>query len=362
MSDWFEAEQPLHLALYDVVDRLRRRAMQRWWLVIPLTVLLTGAVVRKVALRPEVHRSRVILAISEGDLNAGFNPTPLDQLRDYIGSVLLSSDRLLAFMTSHKIMERERALFGDAVAVEEFRDGLGIGVWRNYFQYAWSYDERRSARVAIAYTASDPQFAYEMARGLAREVQNGEAERRSQAAAQLAEQAQQIITAARTRLDEAAHDQAVLRDELAIAERDQDLARLPGLRTRAATLATEWQDALASFKSVEGGTDFDALQAAVNAAGLALEIEIVDERRPHIETGSKLPTLITTGFVALLIILPLCGLVVGAFDAKVHEADDVRRLALPLVGHVPAFPGDTVGSLRQRGVGARRVPSYRRWL
>ncbi len=183
-----------------------------------------------------------------------------------------------------------------------------------------------------------------MARGLAREVQNGEAERRSQAAAQLAEQAQQIITAARTRLDQAAHDQAVLRDELAIAERDQDLARLPGLRTRAATLATEWQDALASFKSVEGGTDFDALQAAVNAAGLALEIEIVDERRPNIETGSKLPTLITTGFVALLIILPLCGLVVGAFDAKVHEADDVRRLALPLVGHVPAFPGDTVAA------------------
>ena len=86
MSDWFEAEQPLHRALYDVVDRMRRRAKKRWWLVLLATVVLTGAVVRKVALKPQVHRARVILAITEGDLNAGFNPTPLDELHDYIAT------------------------------------------------------------------------------------------------------------------------------------------------------------------------------------------------------------------------------------------------------------------------------------
>ena len=67
-------------------------------------------------------------------------------------------------------------------------------------------------------------------------------------------------------------------------------------------------------------------------------------------------------FVALIIIGPVCMLVVGAFDTKVHDADDVRRLALPVVGHVPGFAGDDHGSLRRRGVGGGRVPSYRRWL
>ncbi|MBK9036038.1 MAG: hypothetical protein IPL61_33140 [Myxococcales bacterium] len=362
MVDWFEAEEPLHLALYDVVDRLRRRALQRWWLVAILTVVLTGAVVRKVALKPTIYRARVILAITEGDLNAGFNPTPLDQLRDYVANVLLSSDRLLRFLDEHELMRRERARFGDAAAVEEFRDGLQIGVWRNYFQYAWAYDERRSARVAIAYSAVDPAFAYEMARALARAVQDGEADRRYQAAQALAAQARDGVAAARARLDAVAREQAAVYDELAAAQREGQVDRIGALRVRASTLATEWQAATQAFEAVEGRTDFDTLQAEVNAAGLALEIEIVDERRPPVDHGGRLPTLILTAVVALLIIGPLSILVVGAFDTKVHDADDIRRMALPLVGHVPGFPGDDVGSLRQRGVGARRVPSYRRWL
>ena len=362
MADWFEAEQPLHRALYDVVDRMRRRAKKRWWLVLLATVVLTGAVVRKVALKPRVHRARVILAITEGDLNAGFNPTPLDELHDYIATVLLSSERLIKFFDERGLMKRARARFGDAVAVEEFKDAMQVGVWRNYFQYAWSYDERRSARVAIAYNDTDPQFAYEMARGLARLVQDGENERRFAAARALADQARDGLTAARRRLEEAAADQAKVNAELAAAERAGDAALVTVLRARAATFATEWQTAQATFKGIEDRTDFDQLQAEVNAAGMALEIEIVDERRPQVDTGSRWPTLLTVAFVALLIIGPVCMLVVGAFDKKVHDADDVRRLALPVVGHVPGFAGDDHGALRGRGVSARRVPSYRRWL
>jgi hypothetical protein len=164
------------------------------------------------------------------------------------------------------------------------------------------------------------------------------------------------------RLDQAAHDQAVLRDELAIAERDQDLARLPGLRTRAATLATEWQDALASFKSVEGGTDFDALQAAVNAAGLALEIEIVDERRPHIETGSKLPTLITTG-VRRAAHHPAAVRPGGRRVRRQGPRGRRRAPAGAAAGRPrPGVPRRHRRLASRRGVGARRVPSYRRWL
>ncbi len=362
MVDWFEAEQPLHRALYDVVDRLRRRAQQRWWLVLLVAVALIGAVVRKVALRPHLVRARVILAITEGDLNAGFNPTPLDELHDYVANVLLSSDRLLKFFDERGLMKRERARFGDAVAVEEFKDQITVGVWRNYFQYAWSYDERRSARVAIAFTDADGHYAHEMARALARMVQDGENQRRFDAAKALADQARDAVEAARARLDQAARDQSAVAQALAQAQRDGDADQVVVLRARSAEFAREWQDAVAAFKSVESRTDFDQLQAEVNAAGLALDIEIVDERRPHVDTGSRVPTLITTGVLAFLIIGPICALVIGAFDRRVRDGDDVRRLALPLLGHVPGFAGDDHGSLRHRGVGGRRVPSYRRWL
>jgi hypothetical protein len=54
-------------------------------------------------------------------------------------------------------------------------------------------------------------------------------------------------------------------------------------------------------------------------------------------------------------------LVLGAFDSRVHDADDVIRLGLPVLGHVPGFAGDNVGSMRTRSAAPTRVPSFRRW-
>jgi hypothetical protein len=53
--------------------------------------------------------------------------------------------------------------------------------------------------------------------------------------------------------------------------------------------------------------------------------------------------------------------VLGAFDSRVHDSDDVARLKLPVLGHVPGFAGDNVGSMRTRSAAPTRVPSFRRW-
>jgi hypothetical protein len=45
----------------------------------------------------------------------------------------------------------------------------------------------------------------------------------------------------------------------------------------------------------------------------------------------------------------------------VHDVDDVERLGLPVLGHVPGFPGDRVGSLEARSVQRTRIPLFRRW-
>jgi hypothetical protein len=71
--------------------------------------------------------------------------------------------------------------------------------------------------------------------------------------------------------------------------------------------------------------------------------------------------LIGFAFLTLCIFLPLAGIVIGAFDARVHDLDDVGRLDLTVLGHIPEFPGDSVGALRDRGVRLRRVPSWVPW-
>jgi hypothetical protein len=54
-------------------------------------------------------------------------------------------------------------------------------------------------------------------------------------------------------------------------------------------------------------------------------------------------------------------LVVGAFDPRVHDVNDIRRLGLPVAGHLPSFPGDHVGAFKSRGNAAARVPLLKLW-
>src|SRR5262245_58679123 len=94
VPDWYESEQSLTEALGDELRRLQRRAVARLPLVLLIGMLLTSAIVWKVARKPTQHRARIILAVTEGDMAAGLDSAPLDQLRDYINTVLLSDEKL----------------------------------------------------------------------------------------------------------------------------------------------------------------------------------------------------------------------------------------------------------------------------
>jgi hypothetical protein len=104
----------------------------------------------------------------------------------------------------------------------------------------------------------------------------------------------------------------------------------------------------------------EALSDRISAAGLDLIVEIVAEKRPNRPESKGLLIAMIAVVVGVGALLG-SALVLGAFDSRVHDTDDVERLGLPVLGHVPGFPGDTVGSLEARGVQRARVPSFLRW-
>lgn len=66
------------------------------------------------------------------------------------------------------------------------------------------------------------------------------------------------------------------------------------------------------------------------------------------------------GAIVFILALPLCAIGVGAWDGRVYDLDDVRRLGLPTVGAVRRFDGDDTGALdarRARDPRARLGPS-----
>lgn len=360
MADWYDSEPSLGGLLVTELRRLKRRAQSRWPLVVLLAAALTAAVVWKTSRKPSMYRARLVLALTEGDLNSSQDAFPLHELRDYIGNVLLSNAALLELIEEKGLFASKRARMGDDFVIATLRDMFEIAVWRNYFQYTYSYDERRTARVAVVFTHADPDFAYEMARALTNIVIAREGQRRVEAAQELASQAQDVLAAARARLAETKDEQHAEVAELAAAEARGDSAAVAVHRLRASELASDVRRAEEAFFTVEQTTTAEALQAAVTEAGLALDLTVVDERRPPRHDRSPV-LLVGLALFAMMLFLPLAGIVVGAFDTRIHDLDDVGRLELAPLGHLPGFPGDRVGALRERGVGGRRVTSWRLW-
>jgi hypothetical protein len=104
----------------------------------------------------------------------------------------------------------------------------------------------------------------------------------------------------------------------------------------------------------------DALAGDITAAGLDLSITVVDESRPERPAH---PGMVLAMVIAVVGTGSLLGaaMVLGAFDSRIHEPDDAIRLGLPVLGHVPGFAGDNVGSMRSRSAAPTRVPSFQRW-
>jgi hypothetical protein len=357
-DDWYERELAFSEVLIIELQRLKRRARSRWPLVVMIGILLTAAVVWKVARKPERHRARIILAVTEGELATGRDASPLHELQAYISTVLLSDEKLLKIVEKYDLFPLRKTQ-GNVFALTELRDLFEIHVWRNYFQYGYAYDERRTARVAVVVTAPNAEFAYELAQELTTAIVASEGARRAEAALELGRQAADVAAAARARVTAANVKLTEATRELTRAEQSGTPIEATMVRLRIADLSAEARDVEERFFAIEQSMSNEALQTQVTEAGLALTIEVVDERRPPPPDGDRMTPIIIVGVVAFLVFLPLTGIVIGAFDTRIHDVVDVMRLSLPVLGHVPGFPGDRVGALADRGVDRRRMKGSR---
>jgi len=358
-EDWYEAEEPTRYAMISELQRIRRRVAVRPIPVILLALLVTAGITYKFATKPVLVEAEVVLALTEGSLGQHNNNIPVDQLREYVSSVLLPDNRLTQLIEKYNL-SRLRGKLGPQFALAELRGNLDIQIWKNSFVYYDEDDEgaRRSARIGLTVTDADPDRAYDVARELA------------SIAIDLANQQHQQLAAALTRQVAAMRDATTrqleaLAGEAALKQAAIDLARKRGrpdiagiLRVDKLALETERKRTLARLIAIS--TSPDAIAGEIAAAGLDLTLSIVEEHRPERPTRS--------GFVLVMIAVVVgtgaligSALVVGAFDSRVHDTDDVARLGLPVLGQVPRFAGDNVGSMVTRSATRARVSSYYRW-
>lgn len=358
---WYESEESTRAGLKQEVQRIRRRTRVRPWPVIALALVITCGLTYKMATRKQQYQSEVVLAIREGSLLSQDKRTglPVGELKEFVQSVLLP-DAKLAELIEQRNLHRLRKRLGMPWAINELRDQIEIEVWRNSFIYYDPEDPNReaSARVGLTVTEDDPDGAYLLARDLAQIVVQSVREHRQDVARKVAAQIEHVRQGTEQRL--ATLELAISEKMVAIsrAKREGKKGVAQAYQLELLKLDGEMKTAEKTLSDIAASPE--ALSDRIAEAGLDLIVEIVSERRPD-RPDSK-------GFlIAMIAVVVAFGsligsaLVLGAFDSRVHDTDDVTRLGLPVLGHVPGFPGDKVGSLEARGVQRARVPSFLRW-
>lgn len=358
-DEWYESEQPTRRGMVAELQRIRRRTRIRPIPVLVVAALITAGITRKIATKPVLVEAEVVLALAEGSLASRRTTVPVDQLRAYVTQVLLPDERLLDVVEKYNLFPlRKKA--GREFALDGLRGQFSVQIWKNSFV---NYDDedsdaRRSARIGISVRDVDPDRALDLARDLASIVIETATNLRKDAANKMTRQIEAMRQAASEEIDRLALEIAAKKTAI-----DEAVARghdaLVGIR-RLDLAALEAEQRLREDRLAKIAASNDALAGPIAEAGLDMSLSVVDESRPQRPTHSGLVLVMIAAVIGTGALLG-SALVLGAFDSRVHEPDDVARLGLPVLGHVPGFAGDHVGSMQTRSAARARVPSFQRW-
>ena len=326
------------------VARLWRRARRRFGRVLLLALVGTALVVGMRARRPRGAQARVVLRVTEGDLDPTTAPRPAKRLREHVLDVAMASPNLLDIMRRRSLYQSQLTR-DPTFAIESMREDITVEVWRNYFvEDRQSDGPARSARIAIAYRAATPALAEQVVADLVELVID--VERRARAAHSTLAAERALMEAAELRGDLARRRSAIAADRVALEHSEGPRAALTRMRIQDGE--AQLQRLSERLPIVDKHAAEMELRASLEKAELGLRFEIVDAPKAPPSSLSRPRELVRLGLVTLLILFPLCVIFVGAFDARIYSAEDLLHLGIQPLGSVPGFPGDNGGALDER--------------
>ncbi len=328
-DDW-TAREPGFAGAAAEASRLLRRVRTSLARTLLITLALTALAAGYRSVKQRQYAAHVIFRVTEGDLTTDSAPPTRGRLKNYLRDVALVSSRLQRIIDQYKLYPAKRKIDAQ-LAVESMRDDIDVDVISNYFsQQRYRDDPPRSARIIVEYRAGDPQLALDVARTLAQTIQDDESTRRREAA--------ELDAEATHRASAGLHEQLAATQKR-MAEAQLELAR--ATPTERATLIVEIDNARRTLVSLEARlkdasqrqSDFD-FRAHLETQHLGLRFEVLDANRPPLPILPVNAELALIAALAFLLLVPAVGIAVAAFDARVYDVDDVRRLGIQACGHI----------------------------
>lgn len=344
--DWLEQEEPILRGAVAELQRIVRRARARWPRVVALALLLTAAFAWRLAKKPAQNEASITLAITEGKLARRDSFLPVADLRNYVVTVLMPTAQLAKLCDDLNLFPL-RKKFGPQFAAAELLDTVEVDVLRNYFLYEDDTDAPRSARIDITAIHANADIAYALVNGVADIIAESTRMQRDRAAAEVMHGVERISNKLASRTLALAQRIALTDQQLERARQRGDMRTAAQMLVDKQRLSRERTNLERDRAQLSSSVSIARLSASVAAAGQDIQVQRVAETRPTGQ-GQRLIVVAFISSIVLFFMLVVATIVFGAFDTRIHDTDDLRRLGVPILGQLPTFAGQHLGSMKSR--------------
>jgi hypothetical protein len=324
--DWLDREPGIGRIGRELA-RLFRRARQRARLVVLVALLAAVSTFTTLIRQPQRFMAQVTFRVVEESTEAIGRPPSPRELRDYILDGIFVKPRLIELIRAHHLYPSK--VRKDANwAYEQMRNDLEVDVFRNTFRSIRSSEEvQRSAQLRIRYRALNADLALRVAKDLARLIRDHELDKRRH----LSKTAIKVLQLQRSRMltrlsilerKRARHTIAMLKaDRLNRFRLEVEVNHLDREISEIRRRARRFSNLLARATT----------RAAIEQQGAGLRFKELDWRqfRPHL---SRMTISLAGGGVMFMFSLLVVSLLFGAFDPRVYNLEDIRRLGLTPIG------------------------------
>lgn len=306
---WIDDEPRVAFHARQVVELLSRGS-RRPWLVVCVTALSIGSVLVATLAPKETFAPQFVLRVIETERDPSQQPRPKRQLAEYVKQAVFTSEPLLGLIGRYGLYA-SLAKRSPRAALETFREDIEVEAYQNYFVEERSAESApRSARLSVSYRCADREIATSVTRDLgALVVQHERAYRKHEA--------ERAAAFAKFELDRTAQVLESRRAEIAAKSAEVDRAKEfdPKAAVELANLVASLHEFELREMETERREGALALGAAIEARGLGLSFEVVDDGSLPARPRKGETALILAG-ASLILGLPLVIMAVGAFDSR----------------------------------------------
>jgi hypothetical protein len=333
-ASWIESEPgffALRHELRRLIDRASRR--RRWVLLLAFLTSLLGVMMTLRA--PHDYNAQITVRVTEVvDFHLPRSAWTDRELRSFVTQVAFTNEVLGKIYQDH--LADIAPAPNLARGIERLREDVEIKTVRNRIMVeAQAQSGPRSAMVILRYAAAREDRAIAVLKALATPIIESSTKRRRR-------EAQQEMAEASLRLEDAKRVAAAARAQ-ALAQAGLPISGAGSISpVRMVELDSALKEANLRVDRFQQDMDAAARRNLAESRKSGIDFEVTEEgvERPL----PLLPLLLAVAVLTFLCSLPIATVVVGAFASTVDTLEDVRRLGVPVLGHLPRLAIDLPAS------------------